>query len=417
MSMGFYENYLNNIKLAPKEDYKAMQQAFVDSVWEDTTLLENVKEEIKHGGFKFKEIEVWKNSISEFTTNIAKDEKDYRRLMFKNQNHIVERGRFYYFENNYWIVYDPTSDIEPYAEVYVRRCNNYLKWIDRTTGEIYSVPCVLDSEVSSPAPRYSKTMVLPNGHIVAWVQCNETTKKIKRNQRFIFNGDPYKFTGYNAYMQMSATTDDVPMLYLDLYLDEVQPTDDINNNIANRYEIDYKVKITQNNIQQIKGHKGELKAFVTLNGDIVDKEVRWYSLNNNVLIDEYGNYEVIGEVGQKGILRAFMLDNENIYDETYISIEQQVSDKKEIIVEPLHEEINQGEIIQFNANVYIDDSKQSDKVFASIQNLDPSYYEFESKDNNEFILTSKKISNIPLIIDFISGDITKTIQIKLKSLF
>lgn len=420
MPMSFYENYLSNCSHTPIEQYRDLQQAVVNDTWENGTLATIVGEETSHGSFEFSEVEVWKNTISEFTTNIVRDEKDYRRLMFKEQNKQIERGRFYKFDNNYWIVYDPTSDIEAYAEVYVRKCNNYLKWIDRETGVIYSVPCVLDAEVSSPSPRVTKAIALPNGHIVCWVQGNEITRKIKKNQRFIFSGaDCYKFTSYNAYLQEDYVDENVNMIYMDLYLDEIQPSDDLENCIANRYEVEYALNILQSDITQVKNFSGQLTANVLYNGDIIeDKSVRWVSLNDNVIVDSLtGNYTLIGEAGSQGKIKAYMADNPNIYDEITINIEDSIVAESELVIEPLYTEVSQGETITFSVNVYINGAKQTDIVNVVAENLDSSYYELTVGNNNTFALFGKRISVIPLILTFTSGDLTKTVMIELKSLF
>lgn len=421
MSLSFYDNYLASKEGAPtvKDGYKAMQQAIVNNTWDNGTLAEEVYEETCHGNFRFKWIEVWKNSISEFTTNIVRDEKDYRRLMFKDQYHEVERGRLYRFDDNFWMVYDPTSDIEPFAEVYVRRCNNYLKWIDKKSGKLHVIPCIIDAEVSSPAAQGSKVVMMPNGHIVVWVQANEFTREIKKNQRFIINGDPYKFTSYNNYINADCIDDKTNIIYMDMYLDEIQPNDDIEHNIANRYEDTYKVSIVEDNFSQSQGFEGVLHATVYKNGDNVDMKVKWKSLNDKVAINrDTGEYELIGESGAQGIVVAYLADNEYISDEITIDIESEIVENKEIVIDPIVLEVSQGETVEFNASVYINGEKQDDEVIVSTNNaLDKTYYELKSLWDNNYSLTCKRISVIPLVLIFSSKDLEKQLQIQLTSMF
>ena len=202
--MSMFDEYLDYVNLTyknPNGIMRELQQEIVNKTWEETTLLETVQEEISHGELVFNPLEVWKNSVSEFYTAIIKNEKDYRRLMFKDQTHIVERGRYYNFEDNYYIVYDPTSDIEPFCEVLVRRCNNIARWIDKNTNVLHEIPCVLDYEASSPKPRIDGDIITPSNGTVLIIQGNEYTRNLLVNQRLIFNGRPYKITGYNNYMQ------------------------------------------------------------------------------------------------------------------------------------------------------------------------------------------------------------------------
>lgn len=238
--MTYYQNFIQNLASSPFDRYGEMTNAFICSQWHDSNLLSTVNQETEIGSFIFEPIEVWKNSVSHFQNAIVKNDRDFKRLMFKHRNTIVHRGRYYKFEedgqNNYWLVYEGTSEEEQYTDVLVRRCNNMLKWIDKENGKLYEYPCVLEYDLVAPTPRVDKDIIVAYSGVTLVIQGNEITHKLKKNQRFIFNGQPFKFVAYNNWMQNGYITKDTTLLFIDLDLDIEKPTDDIENNIADYFE-------------------------------------------------------------------------------------------------------------------------------------------------------------------------------------
>lgn len=415
--MSMFDEYLDYVNLTyknPNGIMRELQQEIVNKTWEETTLLETVQEEISHGELVFNPLEVWKNSVSEFYTAIIKNEKDYRRLMFKDQTHIVERGRYYNFEDNYYIVYDPTSDIEPFCEVLVRRCNNIARWIDKNTNVLHEIPCVLDYEASSPKPRIDGDIITPSNGTVLIIQGNEYTRNLLVNQRLIFNGRPYKITGYNNYMQDDYFGNDVNILAFDIYLDEIQSSDDLVNGIANKYEYDYQINIVENPTENIKGFSGKLNAQVTLNNNVVDVPIVWSS-NQYGTIDNNGVYTLVGDSPN---VATFTASFGRISTSVNINIVDTIIDNYEIIITPNITEIKQNRSVTINANLYKNGIKQNDIVNATVVGADsPNCYNWVSQGNNVFILTNKLRSVKPLVITFTSGVITKSISIELNAMY
>ena len=415
--MSMFDEYLDYVNLTyknPNGIMRELQQEIVNETWEETTLLEMVQEEISHGELVFNPLEVWKNSVSEFYTAIIKNEKDYRRLMFKDQTHIVERGRYYNFENNYYIVYDPTSDIEPFCEVLVRRCNNIARWIDKNTNVLHEIPCVLDYEASSPKPRIDGDIITPSNGTVLIIQGNEYTRNLLVNQRLIFNGRPYKITGYNNYMQDDYFGNDVNILAFDIYLDEIQSSDDLVNSIANKYEYDYQINIVENPTENIKGFSGKLNAQVTLNNNVVDVPIVWSS-NQYGTIDNNGVYTLVG--GSHSVA-TFTAKFGRISTSVNVNIVDTIIDNYEIIITPNITEIKQNRSVTINVNLYKNGIKQNDIVNATVVGADsPNCYNWVAQGNNVFVLTNKLRSVKPLVITFTSGVITKSISIELNAMY
>lgn len=414
MGMNGYLNYLTHLAQSPNDSQRGLQQAFINETWEDTTLEQTVLEEISHGNFKFAETLVWKNSISKFAVNIVKDERNYRRLMFKDQTHTVERGRYYNFDDNFWLCYDPTSDIEPYTEVSVVRCNNVAKWIDKDNGTIYELPCVLDYEASTPKSRVDKDIITPNNSTLLSIQGNENTIKFTENQRFIFNGRPFKITGYNNYMQTDFITAETPMLFFDIYLDEKHVTDDFENGIADRYQYNYSVNILENPIENIKGFKSKLTAEVKLNNDLIEQSVAW-KCNENATIDSNGNYELIGNNGSIAIFTATF---GSFASQVSVNIVGDIIIAEQIVCTPEISELKQSRSVSISAMLYKNGVVQADTVDAVVSGADNvNCYTWVNNNDNTFILNNNLRSTLPLNINFTSGNVSKEMSIQLKALF
>lgn len=412
--MEYYENYLRNIAQTPIERAYEDVDAKLDYEWDSSHLLTTVEEETSIGSLIFNPIEVWKNSVSEYTTNIIKNSKDIRRLLFKNHTHEVKRGLYYKFEDNYWIVIDETYKESIYAEVKVGRCNNIARWIDKDTNMLYEIPCRLDYEASSPKPRIDGDIITPSNGTVLIIQGNEYTRNLLVNQRLIFNGRPYKITGYNNYMQDDYFGNDVNILAFDIYLDEIQSSDDLVNSIANKYEYDYQINIVENPTENIKGFSGKLNAQVTLNNNVVDVPIVWSS-NQYGTIDNNGVYTLVGDSPN---VATFTASFGRISTSVNINIVDTIIDNYEIIITPNITEIKQNRSVTINANLYKNGIKQNDIVNAIVVGADsPNCYNWVSQGNNVFILTNKLRSVEPLVITFTSGVITKSISIELNAMY
>ena len=89
--MEYYRNYLDHIAQTPSEQAYNDTDAKLEYEWDSSHLLATVEEETNIGTFIFNPIEVWKNSVSEYTTNLIKNSKDIRRLLFKTTTIKLKR--------------------------------------------------------------------------------------------------------------------------------------------------------------------------------------------------------------------------------------------------------------------------------------------------------------------------------------
>lgn len=413
MALEFYQNNLDNITRTPNQTHLENAQALYDSVWDNSTQTSyEILEQSEIGSEEYFAQDISVDMAIDFSTGMKKSD-DWKIFSYRDISHNTTLGIMYKFADNYWLTVNTGNLGSPLNSVMVRRCNNVAKWVDKETGEIKQERCVIDYSIQSPNPKVNKDLIVQNGHIVLIIQGNENTLALKKNQRFLFNGEPYKLTGYNNMLQNGVVDDSTTLLYYDLYLDIELPTDDIENNIANRFEYNYQLSILENPISQIQGFSGVLTPQVTFNGEIVPREVKWES-NDYGTIDNMGNYILTGEVGTTAIFTCLFGD---LKQSININIVESVASNYEIVIEPIVKELRQNKSIKINADLYKDGIKQNDIVTVNSQGADDTSYSIVDNNNNEFTLTCLSVSKIPLVLTFTSGEISKSIEVNLKALF
>ena len=416
--MEFFNNYINHYAESPNDNWRNLQQATITSLFEDTTIKRTILEEKVPFNQEYQEIEAWVGTVTDSTTNTEKDSNDYRSLYFEDCTHDVGRGLYYQYDNNYWLVYDSSTDLESISNVKIRRCNNRLKWIDKNSGELLDYPCIIEYTLSATQPNVTADITTIGGRVSIIVQGNEKTRKIKKNTRFIFGEQAYKFNNWNNYMMSDYDAKTATLLFMDFTVDNVQPTDDLENGIADSTEYKYMVKILEEDFSQIKGFTGKLNAIVILNGQEVERNIIWKSEDENIIsVDNEGNYTLLGENGQSCKIYA-CIENSNVCSFITIEIEEEIIEKSDIVIDPLITEIPHLQVEVINANLYKNGVRQDDKVECIPSGLDNSYYYLVDMGNNQFKIANNKISkDVPLTLTFRCGDYEESIDIKLTPLF
>ena len=188
-------------------------------------------------------------------------------------------------------------------------CNNYLKWIDEN-GKLQSYECVFQDSLTYASFKYGeKGINQVNGTIAILVPQNENTRKIYRNQRFLFDGIPYVVNNFIRSVNSN---------FLEIYMFETQrvDNDDIINNIAYNGVENANVKYNSTtvitpNVTEIL--EGETQVFVIdryING-VVQSDT--YTFTVSGVPSECYTFSVIGD-------NSFSIKNKEQYDKQSLTV-------------------------------------------------------------------------------------------------
>lgn len=343
----------------PNDYYRDLAQSFINQSWDNTAAKtpENggeIKEQAGIGSDEYKIIDAWvKTTVGDVTTGM-RDSGDFLKIYFRDIDHVVARGLYYQFYNSWWICNEFSHFSGIAQNCGLRRCNNVLKIVDPENSSVFSAPCVVDYDMSSPSVQVSKYILTPNNHATVMVQGNiDTLRLFKTNTRYVLSGRPFKLYGYQNALNLNLTTDYDTLLYLDLYLDEIHDGDDLEVGLAYNGDYNYKVKINSKPMTLPNGGTGTVTADVTLNGAEVNRTVVWSTSNAEVLtIDQNGKYTVVGADGQTADIIATLSGNDDIKNNTTITVGAQSVNPK-IYLDPAFDKIREYQTIEFDVKVAI----------------------------------------------------------------
>ena len=354
MSLPYFENALSGGYLQTPNDYfRDLQQAAIDNLFDCTSARYTVQEQDAIGASTYHEIDVWLDYIVGTTSSGVKQGADFTQLMFRDIEHPVFQGLYYIFDNNYHISYFYNKYDGLEKALAVRRCNNVMRIIDPENGSIFSIPCVIDYDMTSPSQQVSSYIITPNNHATVMVQGNaDTLRLFKLNTRYMFNGRPFKLLAYQNALLYDLDYQQPTLLYFDLYLDELHDKDDIANGIAYNGEYNYSIQIDADDMELTNGVTGTLTATVVLNGEEVNGNVVWSSSDTSVVtIDSTGRYTVVGTSGSSSVITATLQGNMSVTSTITIQVVDIQSVQPLVVLNPTFSKIRQYESIDFIVEV------------------------------------------------------------------
>lgn len=417
----FFSNYLNNVSQSPNQSWRNTQREIIGEMFDNSTIdYYDIYEEGYPFDFKFvNNPPCWVSTVLDVTTGIVKDSDDYRSLYFKDTTHEVGRGRYFKWNNNYWMVYETTTqELESIATCNIRRCNNWLKWVT-DKGELIEYPCVIENELTSTNAQVAKTITQANSHINVIVQGNSNTLNIKKNQRFIINGQPFKFSSVNNYAQTEFYQDDAPMIFMNLFLDMSVDEDNMVDNIADDIRSQFKVESDIQQITNSMGYSNELHPQVYHNNKLIENvQLEFISTNTDVVtVDEDGTYQLIDN--GFAVIIVQIKGNPMSAVSIPVSVTDDILDIYSINVSPQVTYINQGREVILTAKV-VDNSNNILDVDVDVETSgDDTCYSIISTNHNEWRIKNLNMSNIPLTITFTNSDydLSYSMTIELRAMF
>ena len=430
MDFPMYDNARKLVK-KPHDAYLSHLQALINERWENSTqTIFSVYQQADIGSDEWIEQPISIDTAIDIGTGFKKGD-DFKVFSHKNISADMKLGIMFRTEEDYWICTNTNGYASPTNSCEVRRCNNVMKWVDPETGFVNQQWCAIDYELSSPRPSKDKDIVVADGHIFVLVQGNDLTRSIPKNQRFIFNGLAFKVSAYQTLLNKDDVTFHSNLLYIDMYADTIQPSDDLVNGVANATDYQYAIELQPDVTEQIDGFTGQILSTVTCNGEVVDREIDWtgndfvtvnddgsYILNGTMPPSSDGEYDVGDDepVEKIAVITATLKGNPNVTASCSIKIVDEIEDTVDIIIDPLFSEVRQSLPQSFSVYLYKNGVQQDDVVTCTTSGLTNKYFTL-TQDGHDFVLTVKDISPTPLTLMFTVDEYSETIDVLLKPFF
>ena len=430
MDFPMYDNARKLVKL-PHDAYLSQLQALINERWENSTqTIFSVYQQADIGSDEWIEQPISIDTAIDIGTGFKKGD-DFKVFSHKNISADMKLGIMFRTEEDYWICTNTNGYASPTNSCEVRRCNNVMKWVDPETGFVNQQWCAIDYELSSPRPSKDKDIVVADGHISVIVQGNDLTRSIPKNQRFIFNGLAFKVSAFQSLLDEDNITFHSNLLYIDMYADPLQPSDDVVNGIANATDYQYAIELQPDITEQIDGFTGQILSTVTCNGEVVDREIDWTG-NDFVTVNDDGSYILSGTIPPSddgeddegddepvekiAVITATLKGNPNVTASCSINIVDEVEDTVDIIIDPLFSEVRQSLPQSFSVYLYKNGVQQDDAVTCTTSGLTNKYFTL-TQDGHDFVLTVEDISPTPLTLIFTVDEYSETIDVLLKPFF
>ena len=326
----YYDAFLYNT-LSPFNEFCSFEQELINEDFESSpTWYSDIEQEIEFGSLKFKKIDARINQIMDSKVGDRIND-DYRKIIFRDLNFKPELGSRYKFDNNIWIVYSTDNIKSTHSSCYIRRCNNTINLQDQY-GNIHQEPCIIDVKPTKSGIVEQEYMSIPIARQVLMYQLNKWTQSLFINSRIMFNRQVYKI-GAIMELDRTETFNENSIKFIKCYLDNDLKNEYDNEElqVADYKTYNYSVNTVQDLIGEI-GQEGTMSATVSLNEEIQEGKIKWYSSDDNIISieKETGSYKLINS--GEAILYAKMANNESFYKQIPVKVfDEQLNIYKNII--------------------------------------------------------------------------------------
>jgi uncharacterized protein YjdB len=409
---------------SPKDQYIDLFQETLKEQFYNSSNWWTVQEEKIVGSAEYENIDVRIAHVINAETGLKLGD-DWKTVLFKEINHVVELGRLYIFDNSTWLTINSEIVKNLTATSTIRRCNNSLRWIDEPTGAYYEEPCAIEYMVKEPRDYVTQgsPFMTPGGFLHIEMQLNNRSGLIKQNQRFLF-GNPghwtcYKVigTGINDFRNVNTYDENsAKILSLDLIANFVNDElDDIVNGIADVNTNAYTITVNQSNAEGAPGDTVQLSASVTYNKDSVVRAIEWSSSNNHIATVSGSGLVTFVALGTCTIT-ANILEN-TTSDSCVILVTNTPTTNTEVRIIPDTNFILEGSSRTYSVYLYENDVQQADAftITCSGSNVPASNYTFTQVSGNSFSVKNilRDVSSY-LTIQAVSGTNTKDFIVYLR---
>ena len=407
-----------------KERFDYELEQLIDEQFLIASTVYTIQEETSFGSNEFQNVVARVNR----GLNVLTGEKlgdDFKIIIFKEQNHDVDMGSLFYFDDNYWVTYNIEKIKNSVVSAMVRRCNNVLRWTDED-GVSYEEYCAIDYPVKRPVDaKRTADPVTPTAFIGLYVQLNENTRKIKSGQRFLFgnidNWVCFKVYGGGVQNFLNRETTDnesAKLLQLLVGTDYVNPaTDNLTLGIADYYDIVYSFSASPTSYEGQPGDTFKIEPNLELNGFASSETVAFSTSASDVAsVSASGIVELISS--GSAIISMCVENNTSASSSINVISSGSALAQYDIRVSPSIGFLYEGDSQIFEVYAYRSGSLQSDIEFAFIvssSSVPGTKYTFDIIDANSFSISNEDMYlNSPLVINASSGSLSKNIEIELR---
>lgn len=199
---------------------------------------------------------------------------DFRRIISKDLNDPMAMGWRYRFNNNIWIVTNTNNNKDITKSCIVRRCNNVVKWVDKS-GIVIEEPCIAGYALKYSNAYYNDLNALPQGTINLTMQNNQNSKRLKINDRLYIGSMVYKVKAVNDFLRQETYNEDSnPLIEFMCTIDIEAPENSDNGDLASS-DTENKNASEVNNGEQTIVFVPDIKSLIAG----ASKEVKVYLYN------------------------------------------------------------------------------------------------------------------------------------------
>lgn len=252
-----------------------------------------------------------------------------RKLIFRDPHYSVSLGDLFLFENKTWIVHSTHTNTIPKSCI-VQWCNNTAKFVD-DEGQLIEIPCTIRNRLSE-LERDGYLRIPDNRVEVTMKYQPDVLSKINfapRWTRLLFNRQAYRVEAIDDISNVDPNGGGFMSILLKS--DLIDPYDDVENNIADRYRPrDIRVQINNGNRFDMEvGDSLQLDVVVFKNNDIVtDANFKFNSDNEySVAVDENGLITAKAEGNA-----IITVDYNGYYAQASIDVVEAIEDNYSILI-------------------------------------------------------------------------------------
>ena len=408
---------------SPKQTYVDLFQQTLNDQFYNSTDWWIIKEEGTFGSNIYSDSEVRISHVINAETGLKLGD-DWKTLLFKNINQELELGKRYTFDGNVWLTINIERIKNLTGTCTIRRCNNTMRWIDEATGAYYEEPCAIEYMVKE-ARDYAtggSPFITPGGFLKVTMQFNDTSNKIRQNQRFLF-GNPehwvcYKVigSGINDFRNdQTYDNESAKILILDLSANFVNPQlDDIVNGIGDVYTNVYTIALNRTSAEGAVGASLSLHASVTYNRDSATRTIIWESSDSTIATVNSSGVVTFVKVGTCTITAT--IEGNPANDHCTIVVKSSPAVSTDVIISPDKNYVLEGSINTYAVYLYENSTVQVDTFTFTCNghSVLSTNYIFTAIDGNHFSIANvmRDITSY-LTITCTSGSTIKTFDVYL----